>query len=174
MTMAACTGRVMAIVAVAAVTACASTQKPVALTQAESLYASLQARHADQHVEGDVIRTRASLDTAQAAVAQGQNQDYTDGVADIALRTAQTAEAHFARALALQATDSIQKVRLARQLATAQARQAALEARQAALERENAAANARADSLRRAAAAADSAARLLPQPVPDTTPRPPS
>jgi len=134
---------------------CASTQTPAALTQAQSIYASLESAHAEQRVEGDMIRTRASLDTAQTAVAQGQAQDFTDGIADIALRTAQTAEAHYARALALQAADSLQKLRLSRQLALAQSRQAVLEARQAALERQNALANARADSLRQAADAAN-------------------
>jgi len=112
----------LAAVALAAVvTACASTQKPGALTQAEGIYATLQGAHADQRVEGDMIRTRATLDTAQTAVTQGQPQDYTDGIADIALRTAQTAEAHYARALALQAADSLQKLRLSRQLAISQA-----------------------------------------------------
>jgi hypothetical protein len=168
------------------IAACASTQKPVALTQAESIYSSLQGARADQRVEGDMIRTRATLDTAQTAVAQGQSQEYADGIAGIALRTAQTAEAHFARALALQEADSLQKLRLSRQLALSQARQAALEAKQAALERQAAAANARADSLRRAAAlaaaaaTADSAARAAasaPQdtaapPMGDSVPRP--
>jgi hypothetical protein len=166
----------LAAASLAAVVACASTQKPSALTQAESIYSSLQSARADQRVEGDMIRTRASLDTAQTAVTQGQSQEYADGIAGIALRTAQTAEAHFARAMALQAADSLQKLRLSRQLALSQARQAALEAKQAALERQTAAANARADSLRRAAAlaaaaaTADSAARAAagsaPAPVP--------
>jgi hypothetical protein len=150
---------------IAIITACASTQKPAALSQAESIYASLQGERADQRVEGDMIRTRATLDTAQTAVTQGQSQEYADGIASIALRTAQTAEAHYARAMALQGADSLQKLRLSRQLALSQARQAALEAKQAALERQAAAANARADSLKRAAslaaaaAEADSAAR---------------
>ncbi len=155
----------LAAASLVVVVACGSTQKPFALTQAESIYSSLQSARADQRVEGDMIRTRATLDTAQTAVTQGQSQEYADGIAGIALRTAQTAEAHFARAMALQEADSLQKLRLSRQLALSQARQAALEAKQAALERQTAAANARADSLRRAAvlaaaaATADSAAR---------------
>jgi hypothetical protein len=143
----ACLGGVVAGLASLAALACASTQKPASLIRAEGIYAALQTQHADQRVEGDVIRTRAALDTAQTAVSEGQNQDYTEGVADIALRTAQTAEAHYARAVARQATDSLEKLRLARMLAAAQARQAALEAKQAVLERLNAAATARADSL---------------------------
>jgi hypothetical protein len=166
--------------------ACASTQKPASLIQAESIYAALQTQHADQRVEGDVIRTRAALDTAQTAVSDGQSQDYIEGVADIALRTAQTAEAHYARTVARQATDSLEKLRLARMLAAAQARQAALEAKQAALERQNAAATARADSLAAAGqaklpaavpASADGAgAGGLPATVapPDSSTRPPS
>jgi hypothetical protein len=175
-------------VTAAAIVACASTQKPAALTQAESIYSSLQSARADQRVEGDMIRTRATLDTAQTAVAQGQTQEYADGIAAIALRTAQTAEAHFARVLALQGADSLQKLRMSRQLALSQARQAVLEARQAALERQAAAANARADSLRRAAAlaaaaaTADSAARAADSgvqdtaapPMGDSVPRPPA
>jgi hypothetical protein len=171
----------VAVAGLAVVAACASTQKPAALAQAESIYASLQGARADQRVEGDMIRTRATLDTAQKAVTQGQTQEYADGIAGIALRTAQTAEAHFARAMALQAADSLQKLRLSRQLALSQARQAALEAKQAALERQTAAANARADSLRRAAAlaaaTADSTARAAasvplapPAPVADSVP----
>jgi hypothetical protein len=161
------------------IVACASTQKPPALTQAESIYSSLQAARADQRVEGDMIRTRATLDTAQTAVTQGQNQEYADGIAGIALRTAQTAEAHYERALALQGADSLQKLRLSRQLALSQARQAALEAKQAALERQAAAATARADSLRRAAvlaaaaATADSAARAAAASAPQDTSRAP-
>lgn len=169
-----------AALAIAAATlACASTQKPAALTQAESIYSSLQSERADQRVEGDMIRTRATLDTAQTAVTQGQSQEYADGIAGIALRTAQTAEAHFARALALQGADSLQKLRLSRQLALSQARQAALEAKQAALERQAAIANARADSLRRAAvlaaaaATADSAARAASASAPQDTAAPP-
>ena len=157
---------------------CASTQKPTALSQAETIYATLQGARADTRVEGDMIRTRATLDTAQTAVTQGQNQEYADGIASIALRTAQTAEAHFGRAMALQAADSLQKLRLSRQLAMSQARQAALEAKQAALERQAAAANARADSLRRAAlaaaaATADSAARAETTGASGTQPAPP-
>jgi hypothetical protein len=169
----------MLVVIAGAAAACASTQKPSALTQAESIYSSLQSARADQRVEGDMIRTRATLDTAQTAVAQGQNQEYADGIAGIALRTAQTAEAHFARVMALQGADSLQKLRLSRQLALSQARQAALEAKQAALERQTAAANARADSLRRAAAlaaaaaTADSAARAAADSAPQDTAAPP-
>jgi hypothetical protein len=177
---------VMLVAAAGAVAACASTQTPAALSQAESIYATLQSAHADQRVEGDMIRTRATLDTAQTAVTRGLTQDYTDGIADIALRTAETAEAHYARVLALQSADSLQKLRLSRQLALSQARQAALEAKQAALERQTAAANARADSLRRAADAAlraDSLRRAAdaatagnaPSAIPgtaDSTPRP--
>jgi outer membrane protein OmpA-like peptidoglycan-associated protein len=135
---------------------CASvTPTPAALTQAQSLYAALEAQHADQRVEGDMIRARATIDTARTAVTQGQNEIYADGIAVIALRTVQVAEAHFGRSLALSATDSLQKLKLTRELAAAQVRQAALEAQRAEAEQRATAATARADSLRRAADAAN-------------------
>ena len=136
--------------------ACASvTPTPAALTQAQSLYASLDTAHADQRVEGDMIRARASIDTARTAVEQGANVVYVEGVAEIALRTVQIAEARFARARAQSATDSLQHLKLTRELAAAQARQAALEIQRAEAERRAAAATARADSLRQAADAAN-------------------
>jgi len=127
---------------------------PASLTQAQTIYATLEAEHAEQRVEGDMIRARAIIDTVRTAVAQGENATYVDGEAQIALRTAQIAEAHFGRALAETVTDSLQKLRLTRELAIARARQSALEAQRAEAELRAAAANARADSLRRAADAA--------------------
>lgn len=148
--------RLLAGLGVVVVTACASvTPTPASLMQAQTLYASLEARHAEQRIEGDMIRARATIDTARTAVTQGQNPTYIDGIAEIALRTVETAEAHYRRAVAVSATDSLQKLRLTRELAAAQLRQAALEAERAELERRAAAANARADSLRRAADAAN-------------------
>jgi outer membrane protein OmpA-like peptidoglycan-associated protein len=135
---------------------CASvTPTPPSLVQAQTIYASLEAQHAEQRVEGDMIRARATIDTARQAVTQGQNEIYVDGMAQIALRTVQTAEAHLSRSMALSAIDSLQKVRLTRQLAAAQARQAALEVERAELEKRAATATARADSLRQAADAAN-------------------
>ena len=127
--------------------------KQPALSEAQARYASLETQHADQRIEGDMIRARASLDTARAAIADGENPALVAGLSTIALRMVQIAEARFARAIALQATDSLQKLHLARELAASRAREALLEAQRATLEREAAQANARADSLRKAVAA---------------------
>jgi hypothetical protein len=145
---------VAALAAGFSVAACATvTPTPGALTQAQTIYATLEAEHAEQRVEGDMIRARATIDTARTAVAQGENATYVDGEAEIALRTAQIAEAHYGRALAATSTDSLQKLRLTRELAFARARQAALEARRMEAEQRAAAATAQADSLRRAVTA---------------------
>ncbi len=147
---------VAALIATGVLGGCASvTPTPAALVQAQTLYASLEAQHAEQRVEGDMIRARASIDTARTAVTQGQNEVYVDGMASIALRTVQIADARFGRSVAVSATDSLQKLHLTRQLAAAQARQAALEAERAEAEQRAAAATARADSLRHAADAAN-------------------
>jgi outer membrane protein OmpA-like peptidoglycan-associated protein len=136
--------------------ACATvTPTPASLVQAQTLYASLETQHAEQRVEGDMIRARASIDTARTAVSQGQNPTYVEGMAEIALRTVQIADAHFSRSVAQSATDSLLRLKLTRQLAAAQARQAALEVERAELMQRAAAATARADSLRRAADAAN-------------------
>jgi hypothetical protein len=133
--------------------ACATaTQTPAALNQAQAMYAALQAQHADVRIEGDMIRSRASIDTAQTAVTTGQSQLFADAIADVALRTVQTARAHYDRSAAQEAADSVQKLRLTKELELSKARQAELQ-------RENAAATARADSLERANARADSLAR---------------
>jgi hypothetical protein len=123
--------------------ACATaTQTPASLSQAQAMYAALQAQHADQRIEGDMIRARASIDTAQTAVTTGQDQLFADAIADVALRTVETARAHYDRSTAQAAADSVQKLRLTRELALAHARQAELQ-------RQAAEAKARADSLER-------------------------
>jgi outer membrane protein OmpA-like peptidoglycan-associated protein len=132
----------------AAMTACATTQTPATLTQAEQLYKTLLTQGADRRVEGDMIRARAALDTAQTAVAQAQGQEYVNGMSDVALRTAQTAQEDDQRAEAQRAADSLHEAWLQKRLTIAQAQQQSLQ-------KENAAANARADSLRKAAEAAN-------------------
>ncbi len=138
--------------AVAIVTvACASTQQPASLGQAQSIYASLQKEDAEQHVEGDMIRTRAVIDTANRAVSQGMNQDYVNAMGDIALRMAQMTQEDNERVIAERAADSLRRVRVSRlskQLALAQVQQESLQA-------QNAATMARNDSLRRAADSAN-------------------
>jgi outer membrane protein OmpA-like peptidoglycan-associated protein len=110
------------------------------------MYAALLAQHADLRIEGDMIRARAAIDTAQTAVITGQDQMFANEVAQVALRTVQTAKARYDRSIALSAADSVQRLRLTRQLAQAQSHEAELE-------RTSTAANARADSLYKAAQA---------------------
>lgn len=138
----------LVLAAAVALAACASTQKPASLTQAEQLYQTLLTQGADRRVEGDMIRAKAVLDTAQTAVAQAQGQEYVNGMSDVALRTAQTAQEDDQRAVAQRAADSLHEARLQKQLALAQAEQQNLQ-------KQNVAANARADSLRKAAEAAN-------------------
>jgi outer membrane protein OmpA-like peptidoglycan-associated protein len=138
---------VIASIAVA-MTACATTQKPATLTQAEALYQTLLTQGADRRVEGDMIRARAALDTAQTAVAQAQGQEYVNGMSDVALRTAQTAQEDDQRSQAQRSADSLHEAWLQKRLAIAQTQQQNLQ-------KENAAVTARADSLRKAAEAAN-------------------
>jgi outer membrane protein OmpA-like peptidoglycan-associated protein len=134
--------RLVLVGALVAAAGCgASIQRPESLTQAQSLYQTLQSQGADRRAEGDMIRAKGAIDTAQNAFSQAQNQEYVNGIAAVALRMTQTAEASNERALAQRATDSLHDARLAKQLELAQA--------------QGAAANARADSLRKAAEAAN-------------------
>jgi outer membrane protein OmpA-like peptidoglycan-associated protein len=92
------------------------------------------------------------------ALAQNRSQKYVDGVAYIALRAAQTAEAEEARRMAMRASDSLKTARLNKLLSLTEAQRSALAQQQqlsqseiAALHVQNAAAEQRADSLRRVA-----------------------
>ena len=138
--------------------ACASAKKPGYLTQAEGIYSALAARGGNETVEAEMIKTRQALDSAQMALAQNRSQKYVDGVAYVALRTAQTAEAVEARRMAMRATDSLKTARLNKLLSLTEAQRSALAQQQqlsqseiAALHVQNAAAEQRADSLRRVA-----------------------
>jgi outer membrane protein OmpA-like peptidoglycan-associated protein len=138
--------------------ACASAKKPGYLTQAEGIYSALQARGGNETVEAEMIKTRQALDSAQMALAQNRSQKYVDGVAYVALRAAQTAEAEEARRMAMKATDSLKTARLNKLLSLTEAQRSALAQQQqlsqseiAALHVQNAAAEQRADSLRRVA-----------------------
>ena len=157
--MSALRNRVAIAAVVLAAAACASTQKPGALSQAEAIYNSLGARGADRVVEGDVIRMREAINTAQIAVSRRQNADYVNGVSHIALREAQTAQAAFERAMARAAADSLRQARLARLLTLSESQRAALareqklsEAEIAALRERNMMVSQQADSLSRTAA----------------------
>lgn len=141
--------RLLGVAAAALVVgACASTQKPGTLTQAEQLYATLDSTGAERRVEGDMIRAKATIDTAQTGVAQAQGQEYVNGMSAVALRTVQIAQQNDQRVQAQRAADSLHEARLTKQLALAHVQQKSLEA-------QNAVANARADSLRKAADAAN-------------------
>ena len=138
--------------------ACASAKTPADLTQAEKMYQALQGRGAEQHVEAEMIKTRQAIDEARTAVVSNRAQAYADGLAHVALRQAQTAEAEERRAVAARAADSLRTARLNRLLSLTEAQKNALAQQQqlsqseiASLKTQNAAAEQRADSLRRAA-----------------------
>jgi outer membrane protein OmpA-like peptidoglycan-associated protein len=139
--------RVAALCAAVAALACASTQRPAALSQAQSIYDSLETRGARQRVEGGLIRTREAITLARTAVDRNQNQEYVNGLAHIALRTAQTTEAEYEQQVAQQAADSLQRARLAAELSKTQER---LATQQQQSQAELAALAQQADSLRRA------------------------
>ena len=150
--------RLAAIAALAltgALGACASTQRPAELTQAEAIYNRLSASGGNQRAEADLIRTREAISEAVRGLEENGNRDYVNGLAHIALRTAQTAEAVDARVLATQATDSLTKARLARSLSQSQQQNQLSEAENAALRERNLRIAQQADSLRRANAEAN-------------------
>jgi outer membrane protein OmpA-like peptidoglycan-associated protein len=143
------------LVVAAALAACASTQKPGSLSQAEQIYTRLSTSGAQQRVEGDLIKAQQAIGTAQTAVGQHQNQDYVNGVSSIALRTAQTAEANDARVMAKAQTDSLHDARLRRLLLLTEAQRSVLAQQQqlsqeeiAVLRQRNMLAGQQADSLR--------------------------
>jgi outer membrane protein OmpA-like peptidoglycan-associated protein len=144
-------------VAMLAMAGCATAKKPDTLTQAESIYQSLEARGGNESVEAEMIKTRVALDTARMAVTMNRAQAYVDGVSYVALRQAQTAEAEEKRRVALRMTDSLKTARLNRLLSLSEAQKAQLAQQQqlsqeeiAALRVRSSTAEQRADSLRRA------------------------
>ena len=149
-----------ATIALAAIAAgaCASAKKSAYLTQAEGIYSALATRGGNETVEAEMIKTRQAIDSANMALAQNRSQKYVDGVAYVALRAAQTAEAEEARRMAMRASDSLKTARLNKLLSLTEAQRSALAQQQqlsqseiAALHVQNAAAEQRADSLRRVA-----------------------
>ena len=150
--------RTLPVALCAIVAACATVKRPTELTQAEQLYATLQARGADQRVEAEMIKTRQAIDEAIAAVNGNRAQAYADGLAHVALRQAQTADALERQSIAAREADSLKTARLNRLLSLTEAQRNALAQQQqlsqseiAALRQQNTAAEQRADSLRRAA-----------------------
>ena len=150
-------GRVALAACVLVAGACATTRRPAELSQAEVIYQGLQGR-TDASVESDVIRARDAISAAQQALDARQHRDYVEGLAHIALRAAQTAEAEHARVAAQTMADTLRTSRLNRLLALSQQQRDALMAQQAlsaaeiaALRERTATVSQEADSLRRAA-----------------------
>jgi outer membrane protein OmpA-like peptidoglycan-associated protein len=152
--------------AMLAVTACASVKKPATLTQAEALNQVLREQGAERRAEAPLIRSREALVAAQNALAAKESQEYVEGLSHVALRLAQVADAENARVLANNATDSLKRETLRRQLARSEALRARGEAQNAqqqqmsqaqidSLQRHNAMIQQQSDSLRRAAEAAN-------------------
>jgi outer membrane protein OmpA-like peptidoglycan-associated protein len=139
-----------AIALTGAFTACASAPRPAALTQAETIYNRLSTTGATERAEADLIRAREAISDAQRGISESGNRDYVNGLANIALRAAQTAEATNERVMAMAATDSLTKERLRRSLSQSQQQNQLSAAENAALRERNARIAQQADSLRRA------------------------
>ena len=150
--------RAIALLALAAL-GCASVQVPAELTEAESLFGALERRGSQERVEGAMIRTRQAITSAREAVDAKAEQVYVDGMAHIALRTAQAAEADDARLVAERSADSLRRQILERQLQRSEAqRTQQMQMSQAQLDslrRHNERIQQQADSLRKAAEAAN-------------------
>src|ERR671932_1759894 len=158
--------RTFALAAVAAgALACASTQTPASLSDARALYQRLAAEGADQRVSGEMLRAREAISRAEGAVARHQNQEYVNGLSHVAMRTTQTAEAAYARVVAVRTTDSLRTARLNRLLTLTQSQRdqlaaqnqlsqqeiSALRERNVAVTQQAESERQRADSLRRVA-----------------------
>jgi outer membrane protein OmpA-like peptidoglycan-associated protein len=104
--------RLGAIALLAAGAACASTQAPAALREAETIYNTTATTDGERLIAGDLLRTREAINQAQVAVSRRQNQDYVNGLSHIALRTAQEARANYERMTATAAADSLRRERL--------------------------------------------------------------
>jgi outer membrane protein OmpA-like peptidoglycan-associated protein len=80
------------------------------------MYQTLEQGGADQRVEADMQRAKEAIDRADSAAAARLNQEYVDGLAHIALRLTQTAEAKNAALAARAKADSLKFARLQRLL----------------------------------------------------------
>ena len=157
-------GRAAATLLALALGACASTQTPAELAQAQATYNRLAATGADTRVAGEMVRAREALASAQSAVGGNKNQEYANGLSHIALRAAQTAEAADQRLALRREADSLQQARLQRLLSLSEAQRQQLTQQQqlsqqeiASLREQNAAQARQADSLRREAEKANAA-----------------
>lgn len=156
--------RLVPALALASALGCASTQAPASLREAETIYNTTATTEGERLVAGDLLRAREAINQAQVAVSRRQNQDYVNGLAHIALRTAQEARANFDRMRAAAMADTLRQRRLTALLSLSESqRQRLLQAQQlseaeiAALRERNllvtqqaSALGAQADSLRRA------------------------
>ena len=142
--------------AVLAAVGCASTHTPGSLSDAKRMYQTLEQRGAAQRIEADMLRAKEAIDRADSAVAARTNQEYLNGLAQIALRLTQTAEARDATLAARAGADSLKLARLTRLLKLSAAQRDSLAAAKqlsdeelAALRERGALATARAESLGR-------------------------
>lgn len=149
---------IMALVAAA----CAPAVKPLALRDAEAIYALLISNGAESRVEGPVIRTRDAIKQANEAFTTGRETRYQEGLANVARRYALAAEAENQRVIAEQQSDSLQKARLQRLVTLSEAQRAEMMRAQQlsqseidSLRSRNMLVSQQADSLRRVAEAAN-------------------
>ena len=107
---------------------CASTKTPASLTEARNLYQSLSAQGAQERANGEMLRAREAINDAEVAVNKKDNQDYVNGISDIALQTARTAQAASMRVMSEKATDSLRTARLNRIISLTEAQRNSLAA----------------------------------------------
>ena len=153
----------------ASLAACSSAGPPAELVQARTLYGTLQTQRAEQRASGDMLRAQEAINRADVAAARNENREYVAGLAHIALRATQTAEAASARATAQAQADSLRTARLNRLLTLSESQRqqllqqnqlsqqeiSALRERNMLVTQQALAERQRADSLRREAEAAN-------------------
>lgn len=151
------TRRILTIALALATAACASTQAPATLQQAESIYNTISTTEGERLIAGDLLRSREAINQAQVAVSRNQNRDYVAGMSQIALRTAQEARANLQRLKDEAAADSLRRARLTALLSLSESRRQELLQQQqlsaaeiAALRERNMLVSQQADSLRMA------------------------
>lgn len=137
---------------------CATVRPSSELAQARSIYQELMAAGADRRVEADLLRTNTAIVEADAAFNAKKAQEDVDALGHVALRLAQTAQAHNEAILTERSADSLRTARLRRLLTLSETQRADLEQRRqlseqeiAELRQRNLLVEQRADSLRREA-----------------------